>query len=187
VVIQDGITEADGYLFLPDDKFKDVFPTRIIKERENYKVLNKWILERCKNTNAVVVGDPGIGKSTMLKVLFVRLKENGEAVFWVMESGRWVFHIDGHLTTGLESHKKKELWLPDNVRLLIDDKATDIYLSKMSKVIVFSSPQKHNYITFLKTMCAMKLVLPPWSREEVETPRVQDIIAHTFIVPQMPL
>jgi hypothetical protein len=168
VVIQDSIKEAGGYLFFPDDKYKEIFPTRIIKEREEYKVLNNWILKRCTNTNAVVVGDPGIGKSTMLKVLFVRLKKKGKAVFWVMESGRWVYYIDGQLTTGLDSHEKKALWLPDDVWLLIDGKATDVYLSKMSKAVVFSSPQKHNYNTFLKTTCAMKLVLPPWSEDEVE-------------------
>jgi hypothetical protein len=166
-VIGDQFEFCAGYWLVPNKKYLDIFPTRTIKERVVYTDLNKWIMDRCLETNAVVVGDPGIGKSTMLKVLFIKLKLSGETVFWVMESGRWVHHSNNVITTGTDAHLKKNLWISQDVWLLIDGKVSDVYLLKMRKAVVFSSPQKSNYHKFLKATSAMKLVLPPWTRDEV--------------------
>jgi hypothetical protein len=140
-----------------------------MKFREKYTELNKWISDKCRKTNAVVIGDPGIGNSTMLKVLFSSLKEDKQTVFWVMESGQWDYYINNCISTGFRAHEKSALWVPEHVRLLIDGKATDLYLSEMSRAVVFSSPQKGNYNTLIKATFAIKLNLPPWSKEEVDS------------------
>jgi energy-coupling factor transporter ATP-binding protein EcfA2 len=162
-------TSDKKYYFFPEDKYKDIFPTRTIKVRTQYTELIDWILDNCVRTNAIVIGDPGIGKSTMLKILFVVLKSKGETVFWAMESGKWVYCINNVITTGRDSNDKKSLWEPNNVWLLIDGKASKAHLRKMCRAVVFSSPQRGNYNTFMKTANAMRLVLPPWSKEEIKS------------------
>jgi hypothetical protein len=182
-VIHEEIELFNGYWVVPKDKYLDIFPTRVIKEQTVYAELIDWILEHCEGTNAIVVGDPGIGKSTMLKILFLKLRKQQQTVFWVMESGRWVYHCNNIITTGSDAHLKKALWIPSNVWLLIDGKVSDLYLRKMNRAVVFSSPQRGNYYTFLKQTFAMKLVLPPWTREEVESLFSDDYKAYPEMFP----
>lgn len=117
--------------------------------------------------NLVICGDPGIGKSSFALYVFPLLKQAGFKVVWVSESGSIIYFDGSTVINDLGS--SPNVWLDDDGWLLLDGKVDAKYLDKTSKTVVFASPKRDNYYTFLKVSDAEILFMPPWSLNEVNT------------------
>ncbi|KAJ3083360.1 hypothetical protein HK102_001113, partial [Quaeritorhiza haematococci] len=143
-----------------------LFPTILV--RECYLTALDRIKTHGELRNVLVVGDPGVGKTTMLRYAYYRLREDGENVFWAMESGQWNYG-EGKVRSesGLAWQDRNE-WRRDDVWLLIDGSADDRFLAKIRRAVIFSSPEKRNYHKMIKATKGITLIIPPWNWEEVE-------------------
>ncbi|KAJ3079993.1 hypothetical protein HK102_003383 [Quaeritorhiza haematococci] len=174
------------------DVLTEFFPFPTILVRECYLTAFDRIKTHGDLRNVLVVGDPGVGKTTMLRYAYYRLREDGENVFWAMESGQWNYgegstgstsngHVEpaedgvplmttltkGRYESGLAWQDRNE-WRRDDVWLLIDGSADDRFLAKIRRAVIFSSPEKRNYHKMIKATKGTTLVIPPWNWEEVE-------------------
>ena len=166
--------EKGGKLFVVDTyaRLTEFFPCQFIYVRDCYTDLYKMILNYVGSEpstkqpkNALIIGDPGIGKTTMLRFVFLKLKDKQEKVFWLSQSGQWVY-FDGEQYH--DGDKKTEFWQDNKVWLLLDGRVPRVFLRKLNRVVVFASRNKQNYHEFAKTAHPLQLVMPAWEYHEVD-------------------
>ncbi len=118
------------------------------------------------NTNIAVIGDPGIGKSTLARYLFIKMHEQSNAkIFLSLESGQWIYSEAGTFKSGTT---ESDIWRKKDVILIVDGQFLQKFLAKLQNVILFCSPEKSNYQKMIKLSNGMILVMPPWDWEDCE-------------------
>lgn len=149
----------------------EFYPSKYIYKRECYEKLRLSILKVVKDFAVAVIGDPGIGKSTFLKYIFYKKIEefrvNGgilTKMYWEMESGEWLFFDGNSVKAG---NHDIEAWKAEDVLVLIDGKLKSNHLQKRNNIILFCSPQPHNYIKLIKTFSGATFVMPCWDLKEI--------------------
>ena len=149
----------------------EFYPSKYIYKRECYEKLRLSILNVVKDSPVAVIGDPGIGKSTFLKYIFYKKIEefrvNGgilTKMYWEMESGEWLF-FDGNFVKA--GNHDNEAWKAEDVLVLIDGELKSNHLQKRNNIILYCSPQPHNYIKLIKTFSGATFVMPCWDLKEI--------------------
>ena len=153
-------------IMIVNDTSSEFFPHRFIYVRKCYDKMFKSIESIVKYSPVAVIGDPGIGKTTFMRYMFLRIKKEFKAlkIYWEMESGQWIFYDGNQLKTGIQDIVN---WSDDNVLVLVDGKLKPKYLKKQNNIILFCSPQPQNYMKLIKTYSGATFVMPCWDVEEL--------------------
>lgn len=150
----------------------EFYNSKLFFDRDCYKQLFDVSIKAAKSKCVAIIGDPGIGKSTLAGAIFSHFSNNEKSndegfkrVFWAMESGTWIFFDGTNVTTGSYLN---EVWKCQDVLLLIDGSFKDPFLSKRKNCILFCSPDRSNYHKWIKMGEGRVFVMPPWSLQELE-------------------
>ena len=142
------------------------YPFKEIFVRKCYSELKDLALNASERSSVAIIGDPGIGKTTLIRYMFHYLVKKGIKVYWAFESGMWrYFDGSGNPKTGTEVN---DSWMQNDVILLVDGSYQEKFMPKIKKMILFCSPERSNYTKMIKFHQGRVFVMPPWSFEEVE-------------------
>lgn len=155
----------DKFVKVTASKYSEFFPFQYLYERDCYDGLLQSVIEASDEGNAIVTGDSDIGMSTFIRFLYYK-NESSRKMFWVMESGFWVYADKNSISSG---RHENDIWRNADVLLLIDGVYLPKYLSKLKNVILFCSPNGSNYQKLFNERNARIVFMPPWSEEEVLT------------------
>jgi hypothetical protein len=119
--------------FLHQDDF---YPFSKIFIRDCYTSIGIRINEILKNGRC---GDPGIGKTTLLRRVLMNRDHNKKSIFWTIDSGNWVCfnHLTGILYSISESNMIEDLWTDKKTILLINGSFKNKFLSKIKNFVLF--------------------------------------------------
>ena len=156
----------EGNILTIQQPSTEFFPYKYIYKRKCYEILLESIIRVLPRKPVVVIGDPGIGKSSFIQYIFSKKINESEKqkIFWELESGDW-YYFDG--VKVIHGSGDSEYWKPNNVLLLIDGKFRDRHLRKLNNTILFCSPQPQNYAKLIKKYNGAKFVMPAWNIEEI--------------------
>jgi flagellar biosynthesis GTPase FlhF len=121
-----------------------IFPLETLFVRQVYIEIYERIL-KVPDQVYIIIGDPGTGKSSFMRYVYAKLVQNKKKVFLTLENGSWMTHDGRNNFDGQDSESEVERWADKDTYLLIDGTVRDVFLRKMKRVIVFSSPQRNNY------------------------------------------
>ena len=141
------------------------YPFKKIFIRDCYKKLYELALDSCKRSSVAIIGDPGIGKTTLIRYIFHLLFLAKEKVYWAFESGMWRY-FDGE-NTPITGSDTNDSWKDENVILLVDGSYQEKFMPKIKNMILFCSPERSNYSKMIKVHQGRVFVMPPWSLDEV--------------------
>ena len=165
--------EEDNMIIAKNGGNTIFYPFENIYIRDCYKKLYNLAIDSCKSSSVAIIGDPGIGKTTLIRYIFHLLvtkkykdKEKGFRVYWAFESGMWRY-FDGK-NTPITGSGKNEFWKADDVILLVDGSYQEAFMPKFKNMILFCSPERSNYSKMIKIHQGRVFVMPPWSYKEVE-------------------
>ena len=165
--------EEDNMIIAKNGGNTIFYPFENIYIRDCYKKLYNLAIDSCKSSSVAIIGDPGIGKTTLIRYIFHLLvtkkykdKEKGFRVYWAFESGMWRY-FDGE-NTPITGSGKNEFWKADDVILLVDGSYQEAFMPKFKNMILFCSPERSNYSKMIKIHQGRVFVMPPWSYKEVE-------------------
>ena len=148
------------------DTRSEFFPHGFIYKRECFHKMYEEIQSVVKHYPIAVIGDPGIGKTTFMRYMFLRIIHEfpNAKIYWEMESGQWIFYKFGQFQTGVHDILD---WSNNDVIVLIDGKLKPKFLKKQKNIILFCSPQPKNYTKLIKTYSGATFVMPPWDVDEL--------------------
>ena len=147
----------------------EFYPFKSIFIRDCYLPLIKCILLAAKESSVAVIGDPGIGKTTLIRYIFSlqtsthRVSSSFSKLFWMTESGHWRYYDGSKIIKG---SGRTDIWEDKDVLLLLDGSYNDEFLGKIRGVILFCSPERSNYYKMIKVTQGQVFTMPPWSLEE---------------------
>ena len=144
------------------------YPFKEIFIRKCYPKLKELALNASETTSVAIIGDPGIGKTTLIRYMFHLLVKENIKVYWAFESGMWRYFDgpnSGNPKTGTEPN---DSWMQEEVILLVDGSYQEKFMSKLKKMILFCSPERSNYAKMIKFHQGRVFVMPPWSYNEVK-------------------
>jgi hypothetical protein len=134
--------------------------------RECYKSLFIKLTSYQEKGPVLISGDPGIGKSYFGLYVFCQLakSERNKVVRFTL-SGDWIEFDGTHFYSGYAwsncSWRDKDTWL------LLDGNERVEMLGKRSRVVLFASPQQHNYHNFMKQSNTVCYYMPEWPLDEI--------------------
>jgi hypothetical protein len=164
-------TESKAVIIEDNYVIDEFYPFNIIYTRDCYGPIMNKAIEASMNTCVAILGDPGIGKTTLLRYMFSRAIQNinnnarFSKIFWAMESGNWLYFDRTGIKKGEGDSK---LWKANDVLLLIDGSYRNSFLSKIHGCILFCSPEQTNYSKMIKMSTGISLYMPPWSWSEID-------------------
>ena len=156
----------DSKIMIAPDTKSEFFPHKYIYIRDCFETMYEAI-ERVVNYSPVaVIGDPGIGKTTFMRYMFLKIihESPNTKIYWEMESGQWLFYNGLKFKSGSQDIVS---WAQDDVVVLIDGKLRSKYLRKQNNIILFCSPQPQNYTKLIKTYSGATFILPSWDIGEL--------------------
>ena len=156
----------DSKIMIAPDTKSEFFPHKYIYIRDCFETMSEAI-ERVVNYSPVaVIGDPGIGKTTFMRYMFLKIihESPNTKIYWETESGQWLFYNGLKFKSGSQDIVS---WAQDDVVVLIDGKLRSKYLRKQNNIILFCSPQPQNYTKLIKTYSGATFILPSWDIGEL--------------------
>jgi hypothetical protein len=143
--------------------------TKFIFVRDCYLDMYQYILVQGSVGPVLICGDPGIGKSYFGLYVFCRMtmgKNNTlRKVIRYTMSGDWIEFDGKNFDVGHSWDNSR--WRDEETWLLLDSQEQVPMLGKKCRVVLFASPQKHNYHSFIKQKSAVCFYMPEWTKKEV--------------------
>lgn len=161
------VQAADNDMLSAESGNTIFYPFKKIFIRDCYKKLYDLALNSCKRSSVAIIGDPGIGKTTLIRYIFHLLVLAKKKVYWAFESGMWRY-FDG-VNTPITGSDTYDSWKEENVILLVDGSYQEKFMPKIKNMILFCSPERSNYSKMIKVHQGRVFVMPPWSLNEVTT------------------
>jgi hypothetical protein len=154
-------------------KGRDAIPfqmdTKFIFVRNCYLTMYKYILVQGSVGPVLICGDPGIGKSYFGLYMFCRMTLSKNKipvkVIRYMMSGDWIEFDGKNFRVGHGWDNSR--WRDEDTWLLLDGQEHISMLGKKCRVVLFASPQKDNYHSFIKQKSAVCFYMPEWTKKEV--------------------
>lgn len=122
------------------DNNTEFFPHKYIYVRNCFSKMIESIESFVKHSPIAVIGDSGIGITTFMRYVFLKMRNEckNRKIYWEMESGQWIFYDGLRKLTGCHDFVN---WSEADVLVLVEGKLKPKFLMKQKKIIVFNPPQ----------------------------------------------
>ena len=159
--------------FLDIGEYHTLFHTGIkfLYVRQLYLDLHKLISNDHADTNAIVTGTPGMGKSMFaVYELYLALREDKTVVFHhLVTNTTYVFDTRQNRAFTTTAPYGADLYLNEKSTVYLYDagtKSSPQYRCFIGRILLFSLPEHRNYADIQK-MQAMMFYMPTWSWSEI--------------------